>query len=262
MKFIKHIFLLLLAFVCVQTFAQKFPPKANPPKLVNDYLNMLTPDQAQALEQKLVDFDKRTSTQIAIVTTDDLDGMDAGDYAVGLGKEWGVGNANFNNGVVFLIYRSKDNTKRKVFIAPGLGLEGVLPDYTCAEIIDNEVRPYLKDGDFYRALENGTTAIIKATEGKYAAPKGYGKGKIRSSVFKIIFIIILIIVFLSIGSKGGGGGSYMSRRGYRGFAGPTIWWGGGGSSGWGGGGSSGGGGGGFGGFGGGGFGGGGAGGDW
>lgn len=261
MKFIKHIFLLLLAFVCVQTFAQKFPPKANPPKLVNDYLGMLTPDQAQALEQKLVDFDKRTSTQIAIVTTDDLDGMDAGDYAVGLGKEWGVGNANFNNGVVFLIYRSKDNTKRKVFIAPGLGLEGVLPDYTCAEIIDNEVRPYLKDGDFYRALENGTTAMIKATEGKYAAPKGYGKGKKGSSIFKIIFIIILIIVFLSISSRGGGGGSYMSRRGYRGFAGPTIWWGGGGSSGWGGGGSSGGGGG-FGGFGGGGFGGGGAGGDW
>ncbi len=262
MKFIKHIFLLLLAFVCVQTFAQDFPPKPNPPKLVNDYLRMLTPDQAQALEQKLVDFDKRTSTQITIVTTDDIKGMDAGDYAVALGKDWGVGNANFNNGVVFLVYRSKDNTKRKVFIAPGSGLEGVLPDYTCAEIIDNEVRPYLKDGDFYRALENGTTAIIKATEGKYAAPKGYGKGKAGSSVFKIIFIIILIIVFLSISSRGGGGGSYMSRRGYRGFAGPTIWWGGGGSSGWGGGGSSGGGGGGFGGFGGGGFGGGGAGGDW
>ncbi len=262
MKFIKHIFLLLLAFVYVQTFAQDFPPKANPPKLVNDFLGMLTPDQELALEQKLVDFDKRTSTQIAIVTIDDIKGMDAGDYAVALGKDWGVGNANFNNGVVFLVYRSKDNTKRKVFIAPGLGLEGVLPDYTCAEIIDNEVRPYLKDGDFYRALENGTTAIIKATEGKYAAPKGYGKGKIGSSVFKIIFIIILIIVFLSISSRGGGGGSYMSRRGYRGFTGPTIWWGGGGSSGWGGGGSSGGGGGGFGGFGGGGFGGGGAGGDW
>ena len=262
MKFIKHIFLLLLAFVFTQTFAQNFPPKANPPKLVNDYLHLLTPDQEQALEQKLVDFDKRTSTQITIVTTDDIAGMDAGDYAVELGKKWGVGNANFNNGVVFLVYRSKDNNTRKVFIASGIGLEGVLPDYTCSEIVNNEVIPYLKGGDFYRAFENGTTAIIKATEGKYAAPKGYGKGKIGSSLFKIIFIIILIIVFLAMNSRGGGGGSYMSRRGYRGFAGPTIWWGGGGSSGWGGGGSSGGGGGGFGGFGGGGFGGGGAGGNW
>ncbi len=261
MKLIKHIFFSLLVLVAAQSFGQNFPPKANPPKLVNDLLQVLTADQQQVLEQKLVEFDKRTSTQIAIVTTDDIAGMDAGDYAVELGKRWGVGNSNFNNGVVFLIYRSKDNTQRKVFIATGTGLEGVLPDYTCSEIIDNEVRPYLKAQDFYRALDNGTDAIIKATEGKYTAPEGYGKKGKAGSIIKIIFIIILIIVFLSISSRGGGGGSYMSRRGYRGFSGPTIWWGGGGgSSGWGGGGSSGGGG--FGGFGGGGFGGGGAGGDW
>lgn len=259
MKFIKHIFFLLLVFVTASAFAQNIPARPNPPKLVNDGLSLLTPDQQQALEQKLIDFDKRTSTQIAIVTTDDIAGMDAGDYAVELGKKWGVGNQNFNNGVVFLVYRSKDNTKRKVFIAPGSGLEGVLPDYTCSEIVNNEVIPYLKGEDFYRALENGTTAIIKATEGKYTAPKGYGKK--GPSAFKIIFIIILIIIFLSIGSKGGGGGSYMSRRGHRGFTGPVFWPG--SSGGWGGGGSSGGGGGGgFGGFGGGGFGGGGAGGDW
>jgi uncharacterized protein len=259
MKFIKYIFWVLLVLVTVNSLGQDLPARPNPPKLVNDALGLLTGDQQQALEQKLVDFDKRTSTQIAIVTTDDIAGMDAGDYAVELGKKWGVGNQNFNNGVVFLVYRSKDNTKRKVFIAPGSGLEGVLPDYTCSEIVNNEVIPYLKGADFYRALENGTTAIIKATEGKYTAPKGYGKK--GPSIYKIIFIIILIIIFLSIGSKGGGGGSYMSRRGYRGFTGPVFWPGSGG--GWSGGGSSGGSsGGGFGGFGGGGFGGGGAGGDW
>jgi uncharacterized protein len=262
MKLFKNIFFFVLLFVFAQSFGQTIPNRPNPPQLVNDKLGFLTTDQQQALEQKLLDFEKRTSNQIAIVTTDDIAGMDAGDYAVELGKKWGVGNKNFNNGVVFLVYRSQDNTTRKVFIASGIGLEGVLPDYTCSEIVNNEVRPYLKGGDYYRALDNGTDAIIKATEGKYTAPAGYGKQK-APSLFKIIFIIFLIIVFLSIMSKGGGGGgSYMSRRGYRGFTGPTIFWtGGGGGSGWGGGGSSGGGGG-FGGFGGGGFGGGGAGGDW
>lgn len=261
MKLIKHIFLLLAVLVVMPSLAQNFPPKPNPPRLVNDFLHILTADQQQALEQKLMDFDKRTSTQIAIVTTDDIAGMDAGDYAVELGNKWGVGGTKeFNNGVVFLIYRSKDELKRKVFIATGKGLEGVLPDYTCSEIIDNEVRPYLKAKDFYRALDNGTTAIIKATEGKYTAPAGYAKKSKGGSIFKTLLIIFLIIIFLSVISKGGGGGSYMSRRGYTGFGGPTIWWGGGGSSGWGGGGSSGGGG--FGGFGGGSFGGGGAGGDW
>ncbi len=260
MKLLKNIFSFLLLFVFVQSFGQNIPERPNPPQLVNDKLQLLTPDQQQVLEQKLLDFEKRTSNQIAIVTTDDIAGMDAGDYAVELGKKWGVGNKNFNNGVVFLVYRSKDNTTRKVFIASGIGLEGVLPDYTCSEIVNNEVRPYLKGGDYYRAFDNGTDAIIKATEGKYTAPEGYGKQK-APSLFKILLIIFLIILFLSIISKGGGGGgSYMSRRGYRGFTGPTIFWTGGGG-GWGGGGSSGGGGG-FGGFGGGGFGGGGAGGDW
>ena len=259
MKLFKYIFCVVLVFFVAKVFAQNIPDRPVPARLVNDNLGVLTHDQQQVLEQKLVDFDKRTSTQIAIVTTDDIAGMDAGDFAVELGKKWGVGNQNFNNGVVFLVYRSKDNTKRKVFIATGAGLEGVLPDYTCSEIVNNEVIPNLKGADFYGALNNGTDAIIKATEGKYTAPDGYGKKK--SSPFKTLLIIIVIIAILSILSGGGGGGgSYMSRRGFRGFTGPTPWWIGG--AGLGGGGSSGGSSGGFGGFGGGSFGGGGAGGDW
>lgn len=259
MKFLKYIIFFFTFFAFTQLLGQNIPARPSPPKLVNDKLNLLTPDQQQTLENKLIAFDKQTSTQIAIVTTDDIAGMDAGDFAVELGNKWGVGGVKeFNNGVVFLIYRSPDNTKRKVFIATGKGLEGVLPDYTCSEIVNNEVIPYLKGGDYFHAIDNGTDAVIKATQGKYTAPKGYGVKK--PSLFKILFIIFLVILFLSIISKGGGG-SYMSRRGHRGFTGPTIWWtGGGGGSGWGGGGSSGGGG--FGGFGGGSFGGGGAGGDW
>jgi uncharacterized protein len=263
MKFIKHIFLSFLVLAAVHSFAQNIPVRPNPPRLVNDELKLLTPDQQAALEQKLADFDKRSSTQVAIVTTDDISGMDAGDYAVELGKKWGVGNANFDNGVVFLVYRSKDNTTRKVFIATGSGLEDVLPDYTCSEIVNNEVIPNLKGADYYGALNNGSDAIIKATEGKYTAPKGYGKNiGSAGKIFKAIFFIIVIIIILAARGGGGGGGSFMSRRGFAAWTIGSMLGGGGGSSGgWGGGGSSGGGGG-FGGFGGGGFGGGGAGGNW
>ena len=256
MKFIKIIFLPVLLLLFGQVVAQNIPARPNPPKLVNDQIHLLTPEQEATLEQKLVDFDKQTSTQIAIVTTDDISGMDAGDFAVELGKKWGVGNANFNNGIVFLVYKNKvAGAGNKVFIATGSGLEDVLPDYTCSEIVDNEVVPNLKGQDYYAALNNGTDAIIKATQGKYTAPKGYGSKGSGGKWFKIIMIIIIVIIFLSAGSKGGGGGSYMSRRG---FGIPPIFFGGGGS----GGSSGGGGGGGFGGFGGGGFSGGGAGGNW
>jgi uncharacterized protein len=258
MKLLKFIYCFFFAFAGLTAFSQKFPPK--PSSLVYDGLKVLTGSQAAELEAKLLAFDKKSSTQIAIVTTDDIQGMDAGDYATELGKYWGVGNTNFNNGVVFLVYKSKDNTSRKVFIATGTGLESSLPDYLCSEIINSEVKPNLRGGDFYRALDNGTNAIIKATEGKYVAPEGYSNR--GQSKFPFLLIILVFLIVLFIISRRGGGGTYMSRRGgYRGFEGPTIWWTGGGGSNWtGGGGSSGGGG--FGGFGGGDFGGGGAGGDW
>jgi uncharacterized protein len=256
---IKKIILPVVLLLSVMLQAQ-VPPRPQPQKLVNDRLDILTPHQEEELESKLVAFDKKTSTQITIYTTDDIDDGDAGDFAVKLGKEWGVGNKNFDNGVVVLVYRNKENTKRKIFIASGNGLEGVLPDYTCSEIVNNEIIPQLKNGNYYAALDNGTNAIIKATEGKYTAPAGYGSGK-NISVFKIILIILMIILFLSFmsGKGGGTGGGYMSGRGYKNWNGPVWFPTSGGGGGWSGGG---GGGGGFGGFGGGGFGGGGAGGDW
>jgi uncharacterized protein len=258
MKLLKYIVGLFLLFAEATAHAQKFPAK--PSTLVSDGLQLLTPSQRSELEAKLVAFDRKTSTQIAVVTTDDIQGMDAGDYATELANNWGVGNTNFNNGVVFLVYRNKENTKRKVFIATGNGLESTLPDYLCSEIVSAEVVPSLRGGDYYRGIDNGVNAIIKAAEGKYTAPEGYNNRKGKSSILPILIFLVVLLVILSIIKRGGGGGTYMSRRGgYRGFEGPTIWWTGGGGN-WGGGGSSGGGG--FGGFGGGSFGGGGAGGDW
>lgn len=230
------------------------PP--SPSRLVNDYAGILTPDQLNALEQKLVQFDKTTSSQIVVVTVPSLEGKDVADAAIELGRKWGVGGQKNNNGVVLLVSIGD----RKLNISPGYGLEKALPDLTAQQIIDNNIKPNFKGQDYYRGLDEGTDAIIQATQGEYKAPADYYRKGKSLSPGKIFLIIILIIVFLSMfGGGGGRGGSFMSRRGYRGFAGPIFFPGGGG--GWGGGGSSGGGGG-FGGFGGGSFGGGGASGDW
>lgn len=232
---------------------QKIPARPSPPKLVNDYTKTLTPDQAQTLEDKLVAFDDSTSTQIAVVLVPSLDGYDISEYALKLGRDWGVGGKEFSNGVVLLIATGD----RKINISTGYGVEGALPDITASHIIEDIIKPNFKGNDYYRGIDEGTNAIIKSVKGEYNTPRDK---KQAPSAATIIFIIILIIVFLAISSgKGGdGGGTFMSRRGYRGFGGPVIW-GGGSGSGWGGGSSSGGG---FGGFGGGSFGGGGASGSW
>lgn len=220
----------------------KTPP--SPPQLVNDYTPTLTLDQRQALEQKLVQLDNATSTQIVVVIVPSLDGYDVADAATELGRSWGVGGKK-NNGVVLLICVDKNN--RKLNISPGYGLEGGLTDITASHIIQDVIVPNFKGEDYYRGIDEGTDAIIKAVKGVYSSPRDTRSG--GGGGGKIIFLVI-IVIFLLLAGRGGGGG----------IIGPMIL----GSllgGGRGGGGGSGGGGG-FGGFGGGSFGGGGSSGSW
>lgn len=260
-SFKKGIILLLAVFSFVLAFAQGafnpddlLKPRTGKQTLVNDYANILTPDQKQALENKLVALDDSTSTQISVVIVPTIGSYTISDYNVELGRAWGVGGKQNNNGVVLLIAKED----RKLDITVGYGLEGALPDVTSKSIIDDIIVPNFKGNDYYRGIDQGTDAIIAAVKGEYNTPRAKaGKG---ISTGKIIFIIA-IVLFLLLSSGGGSnkGGTFMSRRGARGLPGPIFWpMGGGGGGGFGGGG----GGGGFGGFGGGSFGGGGSSGSW
>ncbi len=245
--------------------AQNIPPAPKPAKLVNDFAGLLSSEQKRHLEEKLVAYDNLTSVQIVVVTMKTLEGAAADDFAVELAREWGIGNKKTNNGVVMLV--SMEPGRRKVFIAPGYGLESSLSDYTTKTIVDAEIIPQFKQENYYRGIENGVDAIIQATKGQYEAPEGYSKRGQGSKGGSIVFLVILLIIFfIFIGGRGSGGGDAMTRRGHRHVNRippfiffPPIGGGGGGGHGGGGGWS---GGGGFGGFGGGGFGGGGAGGSW
>lgn len=265
----KKLALLIGLLVWIGAFAQiekAIPPKPNPPRLVNDFAGMLTPDQIAALESKLVTYNDSTSSQIAIVIVEDLKGYEAAEFATALGQEWGVGGqARFDNGVVILVSTGGGEGNRAAHIAVGYGLEGAIPDITAGHIVDDYLIPNLGSGNYYRAFDQTTDALIQAAVGEYTAPPGYRKkGKSRgpgtSGLLLIALVIFWIVMNMLGGGKGGRGGGFMSRRGYRGWGGPVIF--GGGFGGGGGGGFGGGGGGGFGGFGGGGFGGGGAGGNW
>lgn len=262
-KIISALYLLLTSLLSWAQVENVIPARPNPPKLVNDLANpsFLQSYQRDALEEKLVKFDDTSSTQIAVVIVDGLDGYSKEDYAIALGNKWGVGGKEFDNGVVVLVSTGKKDGKRSYFIATGYGLEGALPDVTVKSIGDNELVPNLKSGNYYGALNETVDAIIRATQGKYKAPAGYAnRGKKGLGPLGImVLIIIVFFLLIIISSKGGRNGGMMSRRGYHDWTGPTWFPTNSGGGGWSGGGGSGGG---FGGFGGGSFGGGGAGGDW
>ncbi len=266
MKLKNILFTILLILLNLTVFGQTFPAKPN--RLVNDYTQTLSTDQVNQLEQKLVAFNDSTSTQIAVVVINSLEGYDAADYTQRLAESWGVGSEKNNNGVVLLVSLGD----RKVTIQTGYGVEGALPDAIARRIIENEITPNFKSGDYFAGISQGTDAIISYTKGEYKNDTPKARKKSGSSI--VPFIVIFIVIILVAIKRGGGGGGGSQVIGGRGSASP-FWWlllgsqlgrGGGGGGGFGGfsggGGGFGGGGGGFGGFGGGSFGGGGASGSW
>jgi uncharacterized protein len=260
--------LLSLFFVSIAAslFAQNIPAKPNPPRLVNDIAHVLTAEQIAGLEQKLVDYDDSTSTQIVVVTVPTTGDYDVQEYALKILRDWGVGNRKTNNGIVILA--AIDD--HKIRIETGYGLEGAIPDIIAKQIIDNYITPAFREGNYYQGFDQAADQLIKAARGEYKAPEGYrnrGQKSGKGIPAGLIFFILMIILLSIFRGRGGGGGGMMSRRGMAPFIIGSLLggggnrgggWGGGGGGGW----SGGGGGGGFGGFGGGSGGGGGASGGW
>ena len=247
MKKVISIFLLLLS---VQLFAQKVIPRPAVQTLVVDNANVLNDYDREQLERKLVALDDSTSNQIAIITVKSLNDQPIEEVATATFRDWGIGNKKTNNGVLILVAVQD----KQIRIEVGYGLEGAIPDITANDIIEHDIKPAFRQGNYYGGLNQAADDLSKAAAGEYkvrrerAQPQGKGSG--------LVFLIILAIVIFILSRRGGGGGG--------GFIGPfllgTML--GGGGRGFGGGGGDFGGGGGFGGFGGGSSGGGGASGSW
>jgi uncharacterized protein len=259
--------LLALTLLWLHASAQTEWTPEKPSRLVNDYSGILTADQREALEQRLVALDDSTSNQIAVVITPTLHGDDENAVAQRIGERWGVGRDEFDNGLVILIKsKTPEENWGAVAIATGYGLEGALPDVFCKHIIDDQMIPALGDGDYYRALTQAMDVIEPVVRGEYSYAQYRQDGQrdaLRGMLIMAVIMAVAVILIRRYAKKhpdqfknnhwdnnnhrrGGGGGIYMG-----GF--PGMWGSGGMGSGFGGGGF-----GGFGGFGGGSFGGGGA----
>jgi uncharacterized protein len=177
---------------------KEFPEQPQPPRMVNDFAEFLDQNAEQKLERKLVQFNRETSTQIAIVTLNDLHGYAISDYAVRLAEKWGIGQKDKENGILILISPANN----KVFIATGYGLEGAVPDATANRIIDQEIVPDFKKGNYYQGLNKATNVLIDLTKGEYTArdyKKQTGGEKKSEAPYPIGLLFLLVILFSVIG---------------------------------------------------------------
>ena len=169
MSRIKSIWVLLVVVIMgfTTTALAQVPEKPNPPRLVNDFAGIFTPQQVHVLEDTLVRFSKKTSNQVTIVTVKDLAGMEASQFAYEIGEQWGVGGSKLNNGVVILI-KPKNETKGQAFIATGYGVEGVLPDASCSRIINNEMIPAFKKDDYFAGVVKALNVVLPVLAKEYS----------------------------------------------------------------------------------------------
>ncbi|HYX09521.1 MAG TPA: TPM domain-containing protein, partial [Bacteroidales bacterium] len=197
--FKKSIFLPLLLFIpALAAIGQNLPERPDPPRLVNDFAGILSTGQEQQLEQKLENFSRSSSTQIAIAVVKSLDGDDISDYAFKLGEKWGVGQKGNNNGIMIVVKPKTASSRGQAFIATGYGLEGVVPDAIGKRIVEAEMIPHFKQNDYYGGLEAATNTLIDLTKGEYTAQQYAQRSRQQdNSGAWFFFAIILFVIIVS-----------------------------------------------------------------
>jgi uncharacterized protein len=206
MKLKIHI-LASIAFITVTlfTFAINAAP-SNFPQLtgrVVDQANILSTLAEQEIEQLLEAEETRSTNQVIVVTIDSLDGYYVADYALELGRHWGIGQKDKNNGVVFLIAPNE----RKATIQVGYGLEHILTDVGTKMIQENIVIPEFKKSDYEAGIIKGTQEIIYTLENEQLSLietsklqtqyNDYeGESWIISIIKTIGFVLLVIVIFI------------------------------------------------------------------
>lgn len=194
MRSIKRHILTLLSLLAFTAAGAEIVRPMSPARLVNDFAGILPANEAAFLEQKLRAFADTTSTQITVVTVNDLEGEDIAQYATDLAHAWGVGQQGKDNGVVILVKPKRADSQGEVFIAVGYGLEGALPDATAKEIVDREMIPAFRQNQYGAGIDRAASVIMQITAGEYTADKYHESAKGFNKAY--LFIILILLVFL------------------------------------------------------------------
>lgn len=118
---------------------------------VVDEAKVLSASEKQALEQKLRGIYQRGLAQAAVVIVPSTDGEDIFDYAMKVAERWQLGRDKTDNGLLMVVAVND----RKLYILTGYGLEGTIPDAVTKRIINDDISPYFKQGDYAGGITAG-----------------------------------------------------------------------------------------------------------
>lgn len=223
-------FVYVLMLAAMPVFAQtgKFPAYAGH---VNDFANVIDPDTKKKMSDILLNFEKKTGTQIAVVTMTTLGGQPLEDYSTDLYRAWGIGAKSGDNrdkGALLLVVVQDRRTRLEV----GYGLEGDLPDGLAGEMIRN-MRPDLQAANYSAAMMKGMRTIVDTLAAKWNVslegiedqqyayrgeeiPEISGKALVVLGGIFIFFMILMAFAARSARRRMGSSAGHV--------AGEAIWW--------------------------------------
>lgn len=161
---------------------------------VNDLAGMLSPETAQALEQRLAAFEQETGHQIAVLTIPSLEGTAIEDFSIRVAEAWKIGKKGFDNGAILVIAQKEKQLRIEV----GYGLEGVLPDAIASRIIREVIVPRFRDGDFSGGIDAGVSAILQVTKGEPLPEMARSANRQRSSQGGSLITVLMITAMLAL----------------------------------------------------------------
>jgi uncharacterized protein len=184
--------LVALFFSAFARAAETIPPK--PANHFNDYAGVVSRSAATQLNNELAQFERDTSNQLVVAIFPKMQSSSSvEDYTVRVAQAWAVGQADKKNGAVLFIFHQD----RKLYIQVGYGLEGAIPDATAKRIIENEITPRFRAGNFTAGVTNGVHALMAAAKGEYrgtgrTAREGRANPKVSGNEALGIFFLIVV----------------------------------------------------------------------
>jgi len=180
--------------------------KLSPTKefFVNDFSSVLDDNTKTEILSRGASLQEKTTAQSVVVTLDTIDGQDIAEYSTNLGREWGIGDKDKDNGILILLVTEE----RNIYIAVGYGLEGALPDSKVGRILDNYAIPYLKEDDYSKGILEAYKAIENEIYLEYGIETDEGyvpvenlpevENSDETSIKQIAVSWIVLLVFVSI----------------------------------------------------------------
>lgn len=207
----------VLILAPVGASAQDFPPLSG---RVVDEAGLISPDGQTALEARLARLEADTSDQLVVVTLRSLEGYDIADFGYRLGRAWGIGQSETDNGVLLIVAPNE----RQVRIEVGYGLEPILTDAWSAVTIHNEILPLFRQGGYEAGITAGVDAIesqLRADPAEAAARAAAVQAPDAEIPAGAAVVIALVFLFLFLSLVGAG---VRGRRRRSSGVGPIILW--------------------------------------